>query len=137
LVAQEVEQEKQTIDLRVERDSNTKAIQKLQASRAWAMAQAKRLELIKQRNEACRTQLQKWLSWTLGNMHRASNGTTFFYLVWTPIVVFWSVMIAMAVPTAVACPQPDGICHRTRVLALEAKKVVLLPQMLMGKLIGN
>ena len=123
--------------LRVERDSDMKAIQKLQASRAWAMAQAKRIELIKQRNEVCRTQLQKWLSWTLGNMHRASNGTTFFYLIWTPIVIFWSVMIAMAAPTTVACPQPDGICRHGRVLALEAKKAVLLPHLLLSRLTGS
>ncbi len=135
MVAQEVEQEKQTIDVRLERDSNTKAMQKLQASRAWAMAEAKRIELIKQRNDVCRTQLQKWLSWTLGNMHQASNGTTFFYLVWTPIVIFWSVMIAMAVPAAVACRQPDGICHQTRVLALNLRKqVTAIPQFLLSKL---
>jgi hypothetical protein len=32
---------------------------------------------------------------------------------WTPTVIFWSVIITWSVPTAITCPKPDGICHNT------------------------
>jgi ATP-dependent protease HslVU (ClpYQ) ATPase subunit len=55
LVTEKVEQEKQTIDVRVEQYSEAKAVKKLKASRAWAEAEEKRRELLKQRNEFYRS----------------------------------------------------------------------------------
>ena len=113
-------------------------MQKLQASLEWTAAEEKRIKRIKERNETRSAQLQKWLDLTFGNLHRASNKTTFFYLAWPPLVIFWSVIITAAVPTAIACPKPDGICHNTRMLALEAKKtVVQLPQLLLRKFVRS
>ena len=40
----------------------------------------------------------------------------------------------MGMPVAVACAKPDGVCHNLRVMALETKKTVLLPQVLWDKL---
>lgn len=93
------------------------------------------LAVQKREDEARRAQLQKWLGWTFGNLHRASNGTTFFYLAWTPLVIFWSVIVTMAVPTAVACPKPDGICHASRMLALSVRQQAeAVPRFLLSKL---
>lgn len=108
---------------------------KLQASLEWTAAEEKRIKRIKERNETLRAQLQKWLDLTFGNLHRASNRTTFFYLAWTPLVIFWTVIVTMAVPTAIACPKPDGICHNTRMLALSARQhVEAVPKVLLSKL---
>ncbi len=62
---------------------------------------------------------QMWLKWTVGNLHKASNRTTFFYLVWTPLVVFYSAIAFMGMPVAVACPKENGVCHNLRVLAVK------------------
>lgn len=135
MVTEKVEQEKQTIDVRVEQNSEAKAVKKLKASRAWATAEEKRRELLKQRNEFYRAQLQQWLNWIFGNLHRASNKTTFYYLVWTPTIIFWTVMITLAVPTKLACPKPDGICHNTRMLALSLRsQVTAIPRFVLSKL---
>lgn len=135
MVTEKVEQEKQTIDVRVEQDSNAKAVKKLKASHAWAAAEEKRRELLKQRNEFYRVQFQKWLNWTFGNLHRASNRTTFYYLVWTPTIIFWTAMIVSAVPNAIACPKPDGICHNTRMMALSLRtQVTAIPRFFVSKL---
>ncbi len=40
----------------------------------------------------------------------------------------------MGMPVAVACPKTNGVCHNLRVMALETKKTVLLPQVLWDKL---
>ncbi|KJH69586.1 hypothetical protein [Aliterella atlantica] len=40
----------------------------------------------------------------------------------------------MGMPVAVACAKPDGVCHNLRVMALETRKTVLLPQMWWDKL---
>ncbi|KJH69906.1 hypothetical protein UH38_20905 [Aliterella atlantica CENA595] len=39
----------------------------------------------------------------------------------------------MVIPTAVVCPKPNGVCHHLRVMALETRKTVLLPQILWEK----
>ncbi|WP_144405747.1 hypothetical protein [Aliterella atlantica] len=62
-------------------------------------------------------------------MHPAYNRITFFYLVWTPLVIFYCAIAFMGMPVAVACAKPDGVCHNLRVIALETKKTVSLPQM--------
>lgn len=82
-------------------------------------------------DEARRDRLQKWLKWSFGNLHRISNSTTFLFLVWTPLVIFWSVVITMSVPVAVACPKPEGICHNTRKLALTFREqITAIPKVL-------
>lgn len=134
-VAEQVAQEKQTINIRVEQDSDTKAIEKLKASRAWSEAEEKRLKLLSERDETYRALLQKWLSLIFGNLHRASNEITFFYLVWTPLVIFWSVIITWSIPSVIACPKPDGICHNTRMLALSFREqVTAIPKFLFSRL---
>ncbi len=40
----------------------------------------------------------------------------------------------MGMPVAVACPKANGVCHNLRVMALETRKTVLLPQVLWDKL---
>jgi Flp pilus assembly protein TadB len=135
-VALQVAQEKQTIDVRVEQDSDIKAIEKLEANRAWCEAEEKRLRLLRERDETYRALLQKWLNLTFGNLHRTSNSTTFFYLVWTPLVIFWSVIITWSLPNAIACPKPDGICHNTRMLALSFREQVTVIPKFLSKLLG-
>jgi hypothetical protein len=85
-------------------------------------------------DEAWRQRWQLWLKWTVGNLHKASNRTTFFYLVWTPLVAFYCAIAFMGMPVAVACAKPDGVCHNLRVIALETRKTVLLPQVWWDKL---
>ena len=75
-----------------------------------------------------------WLKWTFGTLHRASNRITFFYLLWTPMVIFYSAVAFMGMPTAVLCPKPNGICQNLRVMAVETKKTVLSPQILWDKI---
>lgn len=88
----------------------------------------------KRLDEAWQQRWQLWLKWTVGTLHRASNRTTFFYLVWTPLVIFYCAIAFMGMPTAVICPKPDGVCHNLRVMALETRKTVSLPQVLWDKL---
>ena len=95
--------------------------------RAKAIAQEQRLD------KARMERWQMWLKWTVGNLHKASNRTTFFYLVWTPLVVFYCAIAFMGMPIAVACAKPDGVCHNLRVMALETRKTMLLPQVLWDK----
>jgi hypothetical protein len=85
-------------------------------------------------DEAWRQRLQLWLLWTIGNLHKASNRTTFFYLVWTPLVAFYCAIAFMGMPVAVACAKPDGVCHNLRVMALETRKTMLLPRVWWDKL---
>jgi hypothetical protein len=92
--------------------------------RAKAIAQEQRLD------KARMERWQMWLKWTFGTLHRASNRITFFYLLWTPLVIFYSAISFMGMPTAVLCPKPDGVCHNLRVMALETK---LLPQVWWNK----
>ena len=92
--------------------------------RTKAIAQTKRLD------EARMERWRLWLKWTFGNLHRASNRITFFYLLWTPLVMFYSAVAFMGMPTAVLCDKPNGICHNMRVLSLEARKTLTLPQRL-------
>lgn len=88
----------------------------------------------KEEDKARMERLQNWLDWTLGNLHRVSNSTTFLYIFWTPMVIFWSVIISMALPSSVACPKSNSICHHARALGLSAKNAVLwLPSSLQGK----
>ncbi len=96
--------------------------------RAKAIAQEQRLD------KARMERWQMWLKWTVGNLHKASNRTTFFYFVWTPLVVFYCAIAFMGMPVAVACPKANGVCHNLRVMALETRKTVLLPQVLWDKL---
>ena len=93
--------------------------------RAKAIAQEQRLDKAKMER------WQMWLKWTFGTLHRASNRITFFYLLWTPLVIFYSAIAFMGMPTAVLCPKPNGVCHNLRVMALETK---LLPQVWWDKL---
>jgi len=95
---------------------------------AKAIAQEQRLD------EARRQRWQMWLKWTIGNLHKASNRTTFFYLVWTPLVIFYCAIAFIRMPVAVACAKPDGVCHHLRVMALETRKTMLLPQVWVDKL---
>ena len=92
--------------------------------RAKAIAQEQRLD------KARMERWQMWLKWTFGTLHRASNRITFFYLLWTPLVIFYSAIAFIGMPTAVLCPEPNGICHNMRVLSLEVKKTLTLPQRL-------
>uniref|UniRef100_UPI003593FA62 hypothetical protein n=1 Tax=Nostoc sp. TaxID=1180 RepID=UPI003593FA62 len=94
--------------------------------RAKAITQEQRLD------KARMERWQLWLKWTFGTLHRASNRTTFYYLVWTPLVIFYCAIAFMGMPTAVLCPKPKGVCHNLRVLALKTK---LLPQVWWEKLI--
>lgn len=96
--------------------------------------QAKAIAQKQHLDEAKRQRWQLWLKWTVGNLHKASNRTTFFYLVWTPLVIFYCAIAFMGMPVAVACPKPDGVCHNLRVMAVETK---LLPQVLWNKLTGK
>jgi len=95
---------------------------------------AKAAAISQKLDEVWRQRWQLWLKWTLGNLHKASNRTTFFYLVWTPLVAFYCAIAFMGMPVAVACAKPDGVCHNLRVMALETRKAVLLPQMWWEKL---
>ena len=95
---------------------------------------AKAITISKRLDEASRERWQMWLKWTIGNLHKASNRTTFFYLVWTPLVIFYCAIAFMGMPVAVACPKPNGICHNLRVMALETRRTVLLPQVWGDKL---
>lgn len=89
------------------------------------------IALAKRSDEARREQWQKWLNWTLGNLHRASNRNTFFYLLWTSLVIFYCAIFFMGMPTAVACPQHNGICHNLRIFALYVKEqIIAIPRLL-------
>ncbi len=123
--------------MRVAKDASVKALELLKTNEQWLQQKENRIRLMQKNSELLREQLQKWLNWTFGSLHRASNGTTFFYLVWTPLVIFWSVIITWGVPTKLACPKPDGICHNTRMMALSAKKVMLLPKDILSKFAGK
>ena len=96
--------------------------------RTKAIAQTKRLD------EARAERWQMWLKWTFGTLHRASNRITFFYLLWTPMVIFYSAITFMGMPTAVLCPKPNGVCQNLRVMAVETQKTVLSPQILWDKI---
>jgi len=74
---------------------------------------------------------QMWLKWTFGTLHRTSNRTTFFYLAWTPMVIFYCAIAFMGMPTAVVCPKENGLCRNLRVVALETK---MFPQIWWDKL---
>lgn len=141
MVAEQVEHqlaiERKTIDVRVDKDALVKALQLLKTNEQWLQQKEDRLLLMQKNSSFLREQLQRWLNWSFQNLHRASNGTTFFYLIWTPLVIFWSVIITWGVPTKLACPKPDGICHNTRMAALEAKKVMLLPSIIVSKFTGK
>jgi len=50
------------------------------------------------------------------------------------MLIFWVVIIAYAVPAKMACPQPHGVCHEARKLALSAKAVTGIPGFLLSKL---
>ena len=96
--------------------------------RTKAIAQTKRLD------EARVERWQMWLKWTFGTLHRASNRITFFYLLWTPMVIFYSAITFMGMPTAVLCPKPNGVCQTLRVMAVETKKTVRSPQIVWDKI---
>ncbi len=114
-----------------------KALELLKTNEQWLQQKEDRIRLMQKNSEVLREQLQRWLNWTFSNLHRTSNSTTFFYLAWTPLVIFWSVIITWGVPTKLACPKPDGICHNTRMMALSAKKVMLLPKDILSKFAGK
>ena len=46
------------------------------------------------------------------------------------MVIFYSAIAFMGMPTAVLCPKPNGVCQNLRVMAVETK---LLPQVLWDK----
>jgi hypothetical protein len=94
----------------------------------------KAIAIAKRSDEVRREQWQKWLNWTFGNLHRASNRNTFFYLLWTSLVIFYCAIFFMGMPDAVACREPNGICHNLRVFALYIKEqVTSVPQFLLPK----
>ncbi|MBV8884514.1 MAG: hypothetical protein JO235_11035 [Chroococcidiopsidaceae cyanobacterium CP_BM_RX_35] len=138
LVNQELEEERQTINGRIEQASDSKAEQlareKLNASLTWAAAEERKAKAIKQTGDTLRSEGQKLLGWTVGNFYRLMNKTTLFCLVWNPMLIFWVVIIAYAVPTKMACPQPHGVCHAARKLALSAREVAGIPGLVFSRL---
>lgn len=110
------------------------ALEELQSNQQWLAQKEHRIQLLHKHSEERLLQTQKWLNLIGSNFRRTFNSTTFFYLGWTSAVIFWTVIITMAVPNAVACPMPNGICHQARVMGLSARKAAFwLPNLLQGK----
>lgn len=106
---EKVEQEKRTIDLRVEQASDAKALELLKTNQQWVQSQAKRLQLFKQRNE----QYRQWLTWLFYLIGRNLN-TWMFFVVWTVAIGTWGWIGGINTPNGIFCPTRSSLCYSAR-----------------------
>ena len=103
MVREQVDQEKQTIDVRVVKQAKTKATQMLRNNQEW-------LSLQQQRSE----QRRKWLSWLLG-VFRYHTWTWAFIIWWGAIAAAWGWIGGINTPLSVVCSTRTSLCYQARV----------------------
>jgi hypothetical protein len=109
---QQIADQKRTIDVQIEKASNTKATDKLKKSKAW-------LELRQQRFE----RFKGFLFW-LGGWVGSGRSGIFTYAITITAVALGSVMIGINTPSTIPCPDKKSYCYQLRI----DKNQVILPE---------
>ncbi|MBC1222416.1 hypothetical protein GNF09_21455 [Nostoc sp. UCD120] len=109
---QEIADQKRTIDLKIEKASDVKAVEKLKKSKEWLKHRQQRFEKVKE--------LLFWIGAWVGS---GRSGTLFFL---SGIVTFATLGLIAGLnwPTTIACKSGSGGCYLLRF----DKKTVILPQ---------
>ena len=114
-VAQQVEAERRTINVRVIKEAETKADQLLQTNKEWVQAEKQRLYLLHKRGE----EVRRWLNWLLDLVRRATN-TVIFFLLWGAIAASWGWIGGINTPSAIICRTRTSLCYQMRIRALKS-----------------
>jgi hypothetical protein len=108
-VAQQVEAQKRTIDVRVVQEAKSKAIELLKTSKEWVDSEQQRLQLLERKGEEAR----RWLSWLMGIVRRSANSWIFFIL-WSVTVAGWGWVGGINTPPILICQSQQDLCYRMR-----------------------
>jgi Flp pilus assembly protein TadB len=116
-----LEEERRTIDIRVEKVSSVKAAQltqkKLKDSQEWIQLEQQRLKLQKQKTD----QIKSCLLW-LGRWLGSGFSGVCFYFICLLIYVALGTMLGINLPSKIACLDAKSICF---LLRLDKSKVVI------------
>ncbi|MBD2303401.1 hypothetical protein H6G80_35720 [Nostoc sp. FACHB-87] len=119
---QEIEQRERTIDIQVDKTSNTKALklasEKLKNLQAWNQAQEKKQKLRQQSFEQFKSNLFYFGRW----VGSGRSGTAMFFT-FAASTLFGGLMWGFNEPSAISCPSEKSLCYQLRL----DKKSVILP----------
>ena len=127
LVTQRVEQERRTIDVRVDTASEAKApqlaTQMLKDNKEWVASEAQRLILKQQKDE----QFRKSWDWFMSIIGRFAN-TTVFFVVWGVVAAASGWIGGINTPLSVICSNRTSLCYQARIRAVKSVSADMPPK---------
>ncbi|MDZ7965858.1 MAG: hypothetical protein RM368_12920 [Nostoc sp. DedSLP03] len=121
---QEIAAQKRTIDIQIDKASDTKAIQiaqqHLKGSTQWVQLEQQRQKLNKQRFE----QFKEFVFW-LGGWVGSGRSGIFFFICGVLISATATAVVIINLPTFLSCPNSKSLCYQVYQMRFNNQSVIL------------